>query len=73
MRLWTAISHIQCTEPELMNVVVYTGDVDATGGQIISKVKVRPRIDPHSENLGKSLVIPGSTSNALQNRYTPYS
>ena len=53
--------------------VVYTGDVDATKEQIISKVKVRPRINPHVEKPDKPFTSPDSTSNSLRNRYTSYS
>ncbi|VDC07093.1 unnamed protein product [Peniophora sp. CBMAI 1063] len=38
--LWTAIAHIQRTEPSIVNVV-YSGDVDATKEEIIAKVKAR--------------------------------
>ena len=38
--LWTAIAHIQRTEPRIVNVV-YSGDVDASKEEIIAKVKVR--------------------------------
>lgn len=37
--LWTAIAHVQATEPDLVNVV-YSGDFDATKEDIIQKVKV---------------------------------
>jgi hypothetical protein len=37
--LWTAIAHIQRTEPNIISVV-YTGDVDVSKKQIISKAKV---------------------------------
>jgi len=38
--LWTAIEHIQRTEPEIV-CVVYSGDTDATKEAIIDKVKAR--------------------------------
>lgn len=37
--LWTAVAHMQRTEPGLI-CVVYTGDIDATKDDIITKVKV---------------------------------
>ena len=37
--MWTAIAHIQRTEPDIVSVV-YTGDIDVTKEQIVSKVKV---------------------------------
>ena len=38
--MWTAVALLQRTEPDVVSVV-YSGDVDATKEEIISKVKVR--------------------------------
>ncbi|OCH87325.1 mannosyltransferase [Obba rivulosa] len=47
--LWTAVSILQRTEPDLVSVV-YSGDVDATTDEIIAKVKARFDIElsPHT-------------------------
>jgi ALG11 mannosyltransferase N-terminus len=37
--LWTAIAALQRTDPDVLSVV-YSGDIDASKEQIISKVKV---------------------------------
>ena len=37
--LWTAIAALQRTDPDVLSVI-YTGDIDASKGQIIDKVKV---------------------------------
>ena len=49
--LWTAIAHIQRTEPDIVSVV-YTGDIDATKEQIILKVEVSICIVPRMEVAG---------------------
>jgi len=49
--LWTAIKHIQSTEQDVI-CIVYTGDVDASKNDIITKVHVR-RV---------SLIMAGRTS-----------
>ena len=38
--LWTAIAHIQWTEPSIVSVV-YNGDTDASKEEIIAEVEVR--------------------------------
>lgn len=37
--MWTAIAALQRTDPDVLSVI-YTGDIDASKGQIIDKVKV---------------------------------
>ena len=39
--MWTAIAALQRTDPDVLSVV-YTGDIDASKGNIIAKVKVNP-------------------------------
>ena len=38
--LWTAIAALQRTDPDVLSVI-YTGDIDASKGKIIAKVKVK--------------------------------
>ncbi|EJD50804.1 mannosyltransferase [Auricularia subglabra TFB-10046 SS5] len=48
--LWTAIKHIQTTEPDVL-CVVYTGDVDASKEEILAKVNSRFNISLDADNL----------------------
>ncbi|KZT64178.1 glycosyltransferase family 4 protein [Daedalea quercina L-15889] len=48
--LWTAISMLQRDEPDIISIV-YSGDVDATKEQILSKVKTRFDIDLSPQTL----------------------
>ena len=70
--LWTAIAHIQRTEQDIV-CVVYTGDVDATKEQIISKVKVNVYFSCPVGASRLRFASLGSTSNSPQNRCTLYS
>lgn len=38
--MWTAIAALQRTDPDVLSVI-YTGDIDASKGKIIAKVKVK--------------------------------
>jgi hypothetical protein len=43
--LWTAVTLMQRTEPDIISVI-YSGDTGASKEQIIAKAKVRPLVFP---------------------------
>jgi alpha-1,2-mannosyltransferase len=48
--LWTAIAHVQRTQPDLI-CVVYSGDIDADKAAILEKVQSRMGIDLDANTL----------------------
>jgi ALG11 mannosyltransferase N-terminus len=55
--LWTAVTLMQRTEPDIISVI-YSGDTDTSKEQIIAKAKVRPLVFPSPPLLTLVLVGP---------------